>query len=491
MIWLPLLLLCSCLQARQISDHISASISESFITNEIKQLAADSLLGRETGSAELNKAAGHISSLLGQWGIKTGPGLDSYLQKVPLEKFYPGNFLRINFDSSEITEDVLLLGGVDTTLQGAIIYMGLGEEADYQKKDAKGKIAIVRGGTAENPISSQEVVQAKLKQAVKHGAVAVIELTTFSPSYWRYYSSQLSKPQIRQKSLVEGGQIPYIWLNDVEKIAIARFQTDEGTDAEIIIEGSKTEPIETYNVIGYIEGKNNKFKDEIVVLSAHYDHIGTGLPDATGDSIFNGARDNAVGAVSVLSAAKAMAARAPERSCLFVFFTGEEKGMLGSRYFIESSPVAIDKIVFNLNSDNAGYNDTTLVTVVGLGRTNAESAIKGACEEFGLQAIDDPAPEQNLFDRSDNVHFAKKGIPAPTFSMGFTGFDSTISKYYHKTADNPETLDYQYLLRFFRSYVNAAYRIAAMSEQPFWLSGDKYYNQGLQLYDVPLPPKGK
>lgn len=92
-------------------------------------------------------------------------------------------------------------------------------------------------------------------------------------------------------------------------------------------------------------------------------------------------------------------------------------------------------------------------------------------------------PEQGLFDRSDNVNFAKKGVPAPTFSLGITAFDDTVNTYYHQPADGPNTLDYDYLVKFFKSYVYACRLIGNTSQSVFWKEGDKYYDAGKKLYN--------
>lgn len=123
-----------------------------------------------------------------------------------------------------------------------------------------------------------------------------------------------------------------------------------------------------------------------------------------------------------------------------------------------------------------------MATIIGLGRTTAESHIKTACQAYGLSAIDDPVPTQNLFDRSDNVSFAKKGIPAPTFSLGLTAFDGEVTKHYHQASDQWDTLNYDYLYRFFSAYVYACRLIGNAPERPFWKSGDKYYNAATDLY---------
>ena len=175
--------------------------------------------------------------------------------------------------------------------------------------------------------------------------------------------------------------------------------------------------------------------------------MGIGQPDESGDTIYNGARDNAVGVTTVLSMAENMAKYPTKRSALFILFTAEEKGLIGSKYYVENPIVPLDQMVYCFNSDNGGYNDTSVATIVGLTRTTAQQNIENATSTFGLKAMEDPAPEQGLFNRSDNVHFAKKGIPSPTFSLGFTNF-ADATKYYHRPNDEADTLDYDYLLKF-------------------------------------------
>jgi Zn-dependent M28 family amino/carboxypeptidase len=135
-----------------------------------------------------------------------------------------------------------------------------------------------------------------------------------------------------------------------------------------------------------------------------------------------------------------------------------------------------------MNSDGAGYNDTTIVSVMGLERTGAKVEIETASKAFGLGVFADPSPEQGLFDRSDNVSFAKEGIPAPTFTPGFKEFTGDIMKYYHQVSDNPETIDFNYLLKFSQAYTYATRLIADRKVAPQWSAGDKYEPAAKKLY---------
>lgn len=242
--------------------------------------------------------------------------------------------------------------------------------------------------------------------------------------------------------------------------------------------------VKSQNVIGVVEGSDPDLRDEYVLLTAHYDHVGVGPATVEGDSIYNGARDNAVGVATVMAAGKYFADHPPKRSVIFALWTAEELGLIGSEYFAENPAVPLDQIVYNLNIDGAGYNDTTKVTVVGLERTDAESIFESSVQAFDLEAIPSPVPELGLFNRSDNVHFARKGIPAPTFSLGFTAFDEDIQYYYHQPTDESDTVNFNYVADYTRAYILSADQIANVAEAPFWISGDEYEDEGIQLYGV-------
>ena len=162
--------------------------------------------------------------------------------------------------------------------------------------------------------------------------------------------------------------------------------------------------------------------------------------------------------------------------------TGEELGLLGSKYYADHPLVPLEQTVFNFNTDGAGYNDTTAISLIGMGRTGIDEQIEEAAAAFATKVIANPAPEQGLFDRSDNVSFAAKGVPALTFAPGMTGFDDEIAKYYHQVTDNPETVNLDYLKRYCQVFTLAARLIANRDTVPFWGEGDKYEAAGRSLY---------
>ncbi len=465
---------------KQLTDE---TINQAIIKSHIGFLASDALKGRDTPSPELDIAAEYLKSRFVQYGVMTTPGMDSYFQEVPMELANPPESGSINLGDQSFTygDDFLLMGGNPAAVEGRVVFVGYGSDEELVDAKVSGKIvvALCGDGTGQSPQAWFGLSPKKAAKVKELGGLALIELYTSSQLPWNFLVGFLNKEQVRLDETTQEG-VPRIWMNraaeDIESLEKKK------TEGSIDIAPGSAKKFATKNVVGYVEGTDPELKNEFVVYSAHYDHVGIGAADAEGDTIYNGSRDNAVGTVTVLSAAENIAKYPTKRSALFVLFTGEEKGLLGSKYFVDNSPVELKQIVYCFNSDNGGYNDTSLATIIGLDRTTASTIISESCNTYGLKAIEDPAPEQGLFDRSDNVRFAAKGIPAPTFSLGFTAFDDAIAKYYHKPGDEPETLDYDYLEKFFKSYVLSCRKIANEDKAPFWVEGDKYYEAGVELY---------
>ena len=466
-------------------EMIDESVHQSAIKARIGFLASDELKGRKTGSEEINIAARYIASSLIEYGVQIAPGMSSYMQPIAFATFEPP--ARASMDIGEqrfnFPRDFILLNGPKTRMTGTTVFVGHGSEAELEGKDLQFNIAVSLAGDGISQDPRDWIVQgiSKRKRLEEKGAVALIEIYQSTQIPWQFLRSAGTQAQTTFDDGRESSDLPHAWLGTIDSTAIAILQ---GGEIPIHLSFDKVvrEVNESSNVVGYIEGTDPDLKDEFIVYSAHYDHVGIGRADVQGDSIYNGARDNAVGSVAVLSLAEYFAKNPPKRSSLFVWFTAEEIGLLGSKYFVDNSPIDHKDIKYCFNIDNAGYNDTSLVSVIGLTRTSAESDIIEACAAFGLSAIEDPAKEQGLFDRSDNVNFARVGIPAPTFSLGFSSFDNQIFKYYHKPADHVESLDLNYIEKYVQSYILSASKIANAPEAHFWIEGDKYYNSGIQLY---------
>jgi hypothetical protein len=470
------------INAQTDAEMTASTVSKSNIEGHIYFLASDELKGRETGSPEIDIAASYLANSFRRYKVKPANN-GSYYQDVKLEKTTAATkmFVKLNDESSE---KLMALSGHNIEYNGDAFYLNYGLTEDYNNKNVKGKLVIVKAGSEgkTDAMSSFSRRNEKRKLAKEHGAIGLIELTNAEDQLWERFSHFFNSDKLGIASSTEEKEL-HLWVQDTDGSITKALESDKKIKASLTIGGISKAPVKAKNIVGMVEGTDPKLKEEFVIYSAHYDHIGIGKPNAENDSIYNGARDNAVGTVTVLSAAENIAKYPTKRSALFILFTGEEKGLLGSKWYVENPVIPLEKMVYCFNSDNGGYNDTSKATIIGLNRTTASKHIMNAAAKFGLTAIDDPAPEQGLFDRSDNVHFAAKGIPAPTYSMGFTSFDAEINKYYHQTADNPDNLDYDYLYKFFQSYVLACRLIANDAETPFWTRGDKYYEAGEKLYN--------
>jgi len=488
---LALLLTLACvftLTAQTEIEKVTETVSKSDIEGHIYFLADDVLKGRATGSPELKIAASYLANSFRRYGVKPNPKTGNYYQEVNLKRVSPPKDATIEINNQAITDYAFINAAAMTSSQDAI-FLNYGLEDDYKGKDVNGKVIIIKAGSSEtnDTRAAFGLRRTKQKLAKDNGVAAIIELLNADDNMWSFIDHNFNEPSLSVDlgdDNSDGSETAYLWILDKEGKMAEELSTAKTISSKLSIGEKVEEEVISQNVIGVVEGTDSSLKDEYIIYSAHYDHVGIGAPDETGDTIYNGARDNAVGTTTVLSMAENLAKYPTKRSALFILFTGEEKGLLGSKFYVENPVLPLNQMVYCFNSDNGGYNDTSLATIVGLTRTTAEKNIASAVSTFGLNAIEDPAKEQGLFDRSDNVNFAKKGIPAPTFSLGFTAFNGDVTKYYHRPGDEANTLDYEYLLKFFRAYVLSGRNIANDPARPVWNSGDKYEDVSKELYKV-------
>ncbi len=460
----------------------------------IKFLASDELEGRMTGEHGNNVAARYIATQFQRYNVQ--PLTPNYFQPISFIKRIPPKTLSLTLKNKKTNKvfasnDLLLLTGGSITLSAPIVYVGFGivdstkGRDDYNGIDANGKIVVARVGTSEEDSPRELFGAFKQKQdiAKAKGALALIELYRFGFPFARLKQFFSGSSLSLDEETASPSEFVHVLLNDDNSDIRTLVQTQKNLKGTFQTDGYNEQKVISSNVVGVIEGTDPMLKQEFVMLSAHYDHIGIqSTPNAT-DSIYNGARDNAMGTTALLCAARIFSEVPPKRSLLLLACTGEEMGLLGSQYYAEHPLVPLNKTIFNLNIDGAGYNDTSIVTIIGLERTTAETDILDACKAIGLTAVQDPAPEQNLFDRSDNVSFARKGIPALTFSPGFRAFDDAINRFYHQAADQAdENFDFDYFHRFVKAFIHTARRIADNPSAPQWKSGDKYESVGKTLY---------
>jgi hypothetical protein len=214
---------------------------------------------------------------------------------------------------------------------------------------------------------------------------------------------------------------------------------------------SEMKTFDSPNVVGTVEGSDKTLKNEYIVYSAHWDHLGIGEADSEGDKIYNGAYDNASGVAAVLGIAEVLAKmpvkKRPKRSALFLFPTAEEQGLLGAEYYSQYPLVPLDKTAANVNLDGVNFfGRTSDFSALGAERSSVESVVNEAAKERKLTVEGDAKPEQGFFFRSDHFPFAKVGVPSISLRHGdnfltpLVGEAATFSrdytaKYYHQTSD--------------------------------------------------------
>lgn len=464
-------------------------VTQSVQLNQVKAhltfLAADEMRGRDTGSPEIDIAANYIASHYMQVGVKTVPGADGYFQKVFLEKVSPAKTISLTVGGQEFKaiDDVVQYSGGEFSSSAGIVWAGYGSKGELEKASVKGKIVVVFAGiSGENNMNKAYLTDAKQKNtdAKALGAIALVEIVAMPGLPWAGLAGYLGRERMSLKN--EQG-IPHLWMRNSDDAEVKKLMETKSASGSLEISGGKYQEIVSKNVVGLVEGTDTKLKNEYLVVSAHYDHVGVTKKPNEEDSIYNGARDNGIGTVGLMATAKYLAAFPPKRSVLFIALTGEEKGMLGSSWYVEHPLIPLKQTVFDFNCDGAGYNDTSIATIIGMERTSAEGELAKACEAFGLKATLDPVPEQNLYERSDNISFASKGIPAINFAPGTKAFDAELMKYYHQPADEVGTLDFDYLIKYFRAYVYANHLLANMPKAPVWKAGDKFEKAAKELYE--------
>jgi Zn-dependent M28 family amino/carboxypeptidase len=246
--------------------------------------------------------------------------------------------------------------------------------------------------------------------------------------------------------------------------------------------------IQTRNVAGLVEGSDPKLKSEVVIYSAHWDHLGIGTP-VDGDAIYNGAVDNGTGCGILIELAHAWASQAkkPRRSALFLAVTAEEGGLRGSEYYATHPEIAAGRTALAINYDGLfPFGRTRDVVINGAERTTVWPAVEAIAKQMGLTINPDPRPEQGTYYRSDHFSFAHAGIPSFTVEEGddFIGkpkgfgakaFDEYNEKHYHRPSDEfQESWDFSGLAEMARFGFLIGTEVANQNNLPTWRQGDEF-----------------
>lgn len=448
----------------------------------LRFLASDRLRGRDTGSPELEIAADYIAAEFQRWGVKPVPGAQGYFQPVPLERTAYATVVDVTIGDVTLKnkEDVVLLAGGSAQWTGDFVFSGFATAEELKNANVAGKVVLAYLGAPgmSDVMDMFAESEEKANRIAALKGVALIEIVNAPGVPWPALVNFFTRSKV---GFAKEKDMPRMWMKNTEAAAVKSLIETKNAKGKLTIEQPAGKPLPGKNVLGWIEGTDPKLKNEFVALTAHYDHVGIGRK-VNNDSIYNGTRDNAIGTAAVLQAARYFAIYPQKRSVLVMTVTAEEKGLLGSRWYADHPVLPLEKIVFNLNCDQAGYNDTTRITLVDFNRTTADEILKSSVAAYGLKLEGDPVPEQNLFERSDNFNFAAKGVPAVMFTLGLTSFDGEVNKFYHQPTDEVNSISLTYTNRYIRSYIFSAYQLLNIPVVPFWKPGDKYEAAGKKLF---------
>jgi len=462
-------------QIERINKVFEAAEAES----HLRFLTADELKGRDTGSEELVIAGRYIAEQFRRYGVTPlGDNEDDFLQTVPLENKISASeasLSMLNKDFSNKNNLVVLAGG-NGDMEADLMYISSLD--DYKNHDVTGKILIT---VIENVRTSASTSLKDMQQA---GAVGLIQVYRPNQRFpWPLLRNYFSRNRMTVGSGEKQSSFPHIWVKDSADFLLKMMNEKLKTKAVVSISGVKTEAVKAFNVVGVIEGSDPELRKEHIVMSAHYDHVGIQVTDNP-DSIYNGTRDNGIGTTGLLNAAKYFGQHPPRRSIILIALTGEEKGLLGSQYYADYPKIPLEETVMNLNIDNSGYTDTHIITLLDTNRTDIDDLVYQAAKEVGLGVIGDRMPDQNYYERSDQVSFASKGVPAVNFKMAMSAYDERVTKYYHQPEDEFHTIDLEYIHKYWKSYIRAAELIANRDKRPYWIPGDKFEPVGDALYGI-------
>ena len=497
-------------------------ITEAQLRNYLGFIASDALEGRRAPSRGLDAAAAFLASHMARLGLKPGGDNGTYLQSIALTR------RRVDVDGTTLAigsrvlvlGDDFLPGQVPGAAEGPAVYIGNGTVVrsrgidPYEDVDVTGKIVISNAGLpagltrADLKGPSGQDWESTEQAARRRGAVAVL----FLPDYDALERWPVTRDAAGTRSaftvdafagagdartlptatlsahgvsaLFTGRQMSAqeVFQRSVRREPAAPFALPAGVIVRLSVTTIDDHPT-TSNVVAILEGSDPVLKHEYVAVGAHYDHLGTAAtPDAAGDAIYNGADDDGSGTVSVLSMAEAFATSKvrPKRSILFVWHTGEEEGLWGSRYFTEHPTVPIDRIVAQLNIDMIGRStaareprattplpltDPDTVYVVGSKRLSADlgSVVEQVNQRgHGLHldySLDDPSDPARIYERSDHYQYAKRGIPVAFF---FTGVHAD----YHGLDDEIDRIDFAKMQRIAQMIYTTARTLADRTARP-------------------------
>ena len=507
------------------------SITQEKIYAHLAYLADDKLEGRLAGEPGYDLAAEYVANQFAAVGLEPG-GDDGWYQQVPLVAYQidtESNTFIAHRDEGDVVyeyrEDFAASADMvrtENSIRAEVVYVGFGVHApehgysDFENVDIDGKIVALFGNAPSTIPSDQRAYYAssrtKAAELVARGAIGAISLrsqrsvdaypwervkktTGLKPAMtWVSPAGAASDyfPEIEGSVTLSVAAAEGFLAGTPISFAEARAATESDTPAsvplgvEVTLERKTThERFESPNVIGVVRGTDPELADEYVVFTGHLDHTGIGVPvEGSDDEIYNGAYDNALGIAMMIEAARALQANPPRRSVMFIALTAEERGLLGSDYFVHYPTVPADSIVANVNLDMPLFLFPIAELVdFGAAHTSLKEPMTAAAEAEGFKLVPDPLPEENLFIRSDQYSFVRQGIPASYLDTGFGSTDPDIDgealvrdhikNHYHKPSDDlSRPIHWDSVVRFTRANARVGYAVANADARPIWNPGN-------------------
>jgi len=471
-------------------EEAVASITEADFLQKVGIIAHDSMMGRANPSPGLDMTAAWVGQQFKSYGLKAGGDDGTFVQNYHIGE------TAVDFDASsaQVTGGPALEFGADLSVMrgsgsgevtGTAVVLA-GNLAAAQELDAEqiaGKhLFIVPAATASTgrrrtrfPAGMMDAQPASVIFVDQSGdedwATSVERARNQRQAVlpWSPPSGDgLPMLSIRQTSLEpllasHGIQLSRLSAQAGGGVALMEVP---GLELAITTVTQDMGGFDMPNSVGILEGSDPELKNEYVVFSGHMDHVGVGQPNEAGDSIFNGADDDASGTIAVVELAEAfsMLAERPKRSIIFLGVSGEERGLWGSRFFAENPGVSPDQLVANLNADMISRNATDSIVVIGKEHSDLGESmdrVNAAHPELNLTAADDIWPEQGFYSRSDHFNFARRGVPVLFFFCGTT-------EDYHGVDDEVEKMDLAKATNTIKLMFYLGLEVANAAEKPQW-----------------------
>ena len=433
-------------------------------------LASDALRGRASGTADELVAATYVASQLRQYGIKPAGDNGTYIQRGVILRQKLTAPLQLRFGvSSSAGQPIIWTHGVQMQVvqlsqpkfQGPLRRINTGDSVPAQA-DYKGAVVVIFG-------NNENKIQTAIGTAVQGGSAAVLAPASEQRmEHWNEHAREL--PAL--PATIEGGEVAVlggeanVFAIRPEAIADLRAVPD-GTMVNFDATVGQPETSYTWNAVGILPGRDPALRKSVLLLTAHLDHVGVGQP-VGGDSIYNGADDDASGTAAVLELARALASGAkPRRTVFFALFGSEEVGGLGSMWFEAHPPIALKNIAANLEFEMIGRPDPkyarSTLWLTGWDRSNLGPVLAA----HGARLVADQRPQEQFFARSDNYVLAKKGVVAQTVSSFGLHAD------YHQPSDDLAHIDFRHMTRAIGSLIGPLEWLANSDFQPAWKPGQE------------------